>query len=58
LAAAQAVGKTGDRGSVIGDPAEDRQALKEAVIKGDRFSAPLSDFVHKATGEGGATRAA
>lgn len=51
--------------TLVGAPLAARLALKEADIKGDRFSTPLADFARKATGEveshligRGATRAA
>jgi hypothetical protein len=37
--------------TLVGAPLAARLTLKEADIKGDRFSAPLADFARKATGE-------
>ncbi|BAV50905.1 Uncharacterized protein MLTONO_6003 [Mesorhizobium loti] len=51
--------------TIVGGPLASKLALKEADIKGNRFSAPLADFARKAMGEAGlhligrsATRAA
>lgn len=37
--------------TLVGGPLAARLALKEADIKGDRYSAPLADFARKAMGE-------